>query len=111
MASVVFPQQAWQDPIHDRRRHIPNFDLAELTARREMPDLLGPLQLTDGGHGFGQEQSSRLGERHWGPLATVQETSAERLLQPLDLQADGGLRHVQPVSGAREAELFGEAMK
>jgi hypothetical protein len=24
------------------------------------------------------------------------------------LQADGGLRHVQPVSGAREAELFGD---
>ena len=50
----------------------------------------------------------RLCERHCGPLATVQETSAERLLQPLDLQADGGLRHVQPVSGAREAELFGD---
>src|SRR5947209_10805207 len=73
-----------------------------------MPDLLGPLQLTDGGLGFGQEQSSRLCERHCGPLATVQETSAERLLQPFDLQADGGLRHVQPVSGAREAELFGD---
>jgi hypothetical protein len=24
------------------------------------------------------------------------------------LQADGGLRHVQPVSGAREAEFFGD---
>src|SRR3954451_4841686 len=51
---------------------------------------------------------SRLGERHCGPLATVQQTSAEHLLQPLDLQADGGLRHVQPVSGACEAELFGD---
>src|SRR5205807_9866793 len=83
-------------------------DLAELAARREVPDLLGPLQLTDGGLGFPQEQPSRLGERHCGPLATVQQTGAERLLQPLDLQADGGLRHVQPVSGAREAELFGD---
>jgi hypothetical protein len=49
-----------------------------------------PLQPTDGGHGFGQEQPSRLRERHCSPLATVQETSTERLLQPLDLQADGG---------------------
>ena len=58
MASAVFPQQTWQDPIHDRRRHIPNLDLAELAARREVPDLLGPLQLTDGGHRFAQEQPS-----------------------------------------------------
>lgn len=93
VASAVFPQQAWQDLIHGRRRHIPDLDLAELAARREAPDLLGPLQLTDGGHGFGQEQSP-LRERHCRPLATVQETSAERLLQLLDLQADGGLRHV-----------------
>jgi hypothetical protein len=77
-------------------------------ARREMPDLLGPLQLADGGLGFGQEQPSHLCERYCGPLVTVQQTSAERLLQPLDLQADGGLCHVQPVSGACEAELFGD---
>src|SRR5271154_2974629 len=91
----------WQDPIHRRRRHISNLDLTELAARREEPDLLGPFQLTDGGHGFGQEQSPRLCERHCCPLATVQETSAERLLQPLNLEADGRSRHVQPVSGAR----------
>lgn len=66
---MVFPQQAWQDPIHDRRRHIPNLDLAELAARREMPNLLGPLQLTDGGHGFGQEQ----------PPASVSDTAARFL--------------------------------
>ena len=108
MASAVFPQQAWQDPVHRHRRYTPNLNLAELAARREVSNLLGSLQLTDGCHGFGQEQPSRLGERHCGPLATVQQTSAERLLQPLDLQADGGLRHVQPVSGAREAELFGD---
>jgi hypothetical protein len=55
-----------------------------------------------------QEQLPSLGERYCGPLATVQQANAKRLLQLLDLQADGGLRHVQPVSGAREAELFGD---
>jgi hypothetical protein len=85
MASTVFPQQARQDSIHGHRCHIPNLYLAELAASREAPDLLGPVQLTHGGLRFRQKQSSRVSERHCGPLATVQETSAKCLLQPLDL--------------------------
>jgi hypothetical protein len=82
--------------------------VAELTACRAVSNLLSPVQLTHGGLRFGQEQSPYLGERHCRPLATVQQTSAKHLLKLLYLQADGGLRHVQPVSGAREAELFGD---
>ncbi len=106
--SAVFSQQAWQRPIQSRRCDIPNLDLADLAARGEMTDLLRPFQLPDGSQGFGQEQPSSLGEGHGGALATIQKTRAKRLFQRLDLLADGGLRHVQPVSSAREVEFLGD---
>src|SRR5262245_15849207 len=57
-----------------------------------------------------QEQLARMRERYTAALP-VKQNAAELLFQQLDLPANGRLRDVESLPGAREAALFGHGAK